>query len=364
MTEPITVALAVSGHGFGHAVRSAEVAQSLVRRGARVVLRTDAPAWLFPPEVQRIPSPGWPLDVGVAQRDGLDMDLDETLRRWTAFDRHFDERVSAEAALLREYGAHVLLGDMPPLAFAAAAEAAIPSAAMTNFGWDWIYAAWPGFERAVERVRNSYARAAVLLRLPLHSTEADAFPAFRRIEDVPLVARQARFPRQQVRAEHGIPVQARVVLLSFGGFDAARLDVAALGTWDQYLFLLTPSADIDTARLPPNVRLLPAQQPHYPSLLRACDAVVTKPGYGIVSDCLANRVPVLYTDRGPFREYDVLAAALERLGPARYLPQPQVRAGHLGPGLDALLADTRPWAPIPLDGADRVADRVLTLARS
>src|SRR5438876_3702981 len=38
-------------------------------------------AWLFPPDVERLPSPGWPLDVGVAQHGGLDLDIDETRRR-------------------------------------------------------------------------------------------------------------------------------------------------------------------------------------------------------------------------------------------------------------------------------------------
>ena len=83
MSAP-TVVLAVSGHGFGHAVRSAEVALQLVRRGARVLVRTDAPAWLFPGEVEYLPSPGWPLDIGVAQHDGLDLDIDATRRQWHA----------------------------------------------------------------------------------------------------------------------------------------------------------------------------------------------------------------------------------------------------------------------------------------
>ena len=82
-------------------------------------------------------------------------------------------------------------------------------------------------------------------------------------------------------------------------------------------------------------------------------SVVTKPGYGIVADCLANRVAVLFTDRGPFREYDVLAEALPRLGRARYVPRADVLAGQLGPHLDALArASTRSWTST-LDGRRR-----------
>jgi UDP:flavonoid glycosyltransferase YjiC (YdhE family) len=245
---------------------------------------------------------------------------------------------------------------VPPLGFAAAARAGIPSAAMTNFGWDWIYAAWgSGFHRPIARIRAAYRAAEVLFRLPLHPTEPEAFAAFRRVEDVPLVARLPRESRAETRRRLGLPPDATVVLLSFGGFDAARLDLRALGAWSRYLFVLTPAAQSSPSQ-PDNVRALPRRQLDYAALVQACDVVVTKPGYGIVADCLVGRVRVLYTDRGPFREYPVLAAALERLGPSRYVPSELVRRGQLGPELDALLALRRPWAPLRLDGAAVVAD--------
>src|SRR5437879_12967637 len=110
MTTPI-VALAVSGHGFGHAVRCAEVARALIEQfGVRTLVRTDAPAWLFPEQVENLPSPGWPLDVGVAQHEGLDLDIDETRRRWEAFADAFDARADDEAQLLLSHGVDVLVG--------------------------------------------------------------------------------------------------------------------------------------------------------------------------------------------------------------------------------------------------------------
>src|SRR5207244_12566633 len=148
----------------------------------------DAPAWLCPEQAQHLPSPGWPLDVGVAQHDGLDLDIDETRRRWDPFADAFDARADTEAQLLLSHGVDVLVGDIPPLAFMAAARAKIPSLALGNFGWDWIYSAWPNFERAVATVRSGYCQCNELLRLPLHSNDTDAFCAFKSIQDVPLIA--------------------------------------------------------------------------------------------------------------------------------------------------------------------------------
>jgi L-arabinokinase len=357
----LTVALAVSGHGFGHAVRCAEVARALLERGARVKLRTDAPTWLFPPAAEQLGSPGWPLDVGVAQHDGLELDIDETRRRWTAFARELGTRAEAEARVLREHRVDLVLGDIPPLAFVAAARAGLPAAALGNFSWDWIYAAWPDFESIVDVIRVAYAGADRLYRLPFHSTAPDALSAFARVEDVPLIARRAARPRCQVRAELGLPARARVVLVSFGGFAAHGLDVRALGRWADYTFVLTPPVALTATDLPANVVALNQSPADYVSLLGASDVVVTKPGYGIVADCLANRVAVLFTDRGPFREYDVLAEQLPRLGQARYVPRDELLAGRLGPHLDALLASDAVWTDLPMNGADVVATRVLDL---
>lgn len=355
-----TVALAVTGHGFGHSVRCAEVARALLARGVRVRVRTDAPAWLFPAQAERLPSPGWPLDVGVAQHDGLELDIDETRRRWTAFANDFEARVETEATLLVEHGVDIVVGDIPPLAVAAAARAGLPGLALGNFGWDWIYSIWPDFQAVVATVRAAYAQADLLLRLPLHATSDDAFPAFKAIDDVPLIARFATRDRGTVRGELGLRDDASVVLLSFGGFTAQGLDVRALGEWARFVFLLTPPLSTATGAhdLPPNVVALPDTPVDYVSLLSACDAVVTKPGYGIAADCLANRVAMLYTDRGPFREFDVLAQALPALGRARYAPRDELLAGHLGPHLDALLESQAPWTTQPMHGADSVAERV------
>jgi UDP:flavonoid glycosyltransferase YjiC (YdhE family) len=356
------VGLYVSGHGFGHAVRSAEVARALLHRRARVVVRTDAPAWLFPQGCEHLPSPGWPLDIGVAQHDGLDLDIDETRRRWQVMAEDFERRARIEADLLRRARVDVVLGDVPPLAFAAASRAGVPSAALANFGWDWIYAAWPDFDLAVDTVRRGYGQADLLLRLPLHSPDKDAFQAFSCVEDVRLIARLAQRSRTEVRREHGIPADAQVVLLSFGGFDARGLELTHLRTMRDHIFVLTPPVADTPAELPRNVTRIPGPLADYASLVAACDVVLTKPGYGIVADCLANQVPVLYTDRGPFREYPILVEALTTLGRAHYVPREDVHECNLAAHLTQLARDDRPWTPLRTDGAEMVAARLLKLA--
>ena len=65
----------------------------------------------------------------------------------------------------------------------------------------------------------------------------------------------------------------------------------------------------------------------------AADVVVTKPGYGIISEAIANDTALLYTSRGRFVEYDVLVHEMPRYLRAQFIEQGSA-AGQLdtGPG--------------------------------
>ena len=95
---------------------------------------------------------------------------------------------------------------------------------------------------------------------------------------------------------------------------------------------------------------------------RPATSIVTKPGYGIVADLIANRVPALYVSRGGFREEPVLVRALEEEARAVRLERSALDALDLGPALERLRALDRPWTERRLDGAEVAARRILALA--
>jgi L-arabinokinase len=350
-----TVLFYVSGHGFGHAVRSAEVVRALLQRpGVRVRVRTDAPAWFFPKAATRC---ALPTDVGLAQRDSLEHDLDETVRRLRHYFTELPALAEREAAWAAREDVSVVVGDIPPLAFEVARRLGVPGIGIANFGWDEIYAGLPGrpaeIEWAIDAVAQAYSRADLLLRMPFHLPMA----AFRRAEDIPLVARRTARTRAETRSGLGLAPERPLVLLSFGGYDLAGLDLRPLSGLRKYTFIITPRVPLPA--VPDNVVQLGREQQEYADLVAASDVVVTKLGYGIVADCLANGARVLYTDRPGFAEYPFLAEAIQRLAPARHVPQAALRGLDLGPALETVLEMDRPRAEIRLDGAEVAAQRIL-----
>jgi len=206
----------------------------------------------------------------------------------------------------------------------------------------------------VAALRRDYELADLLLRLPF----AGELAAFRRVEELPLVARRARRGRREVRQELGIGDGMRVGLISFGGFGLDTFDLGPLAQLRGWVFLheqgLSAAGD--------HARAIDAGACYYPDLVAAADAVITKPGYGIVSEAIANGTPVLYTPRGDFREQALLVAGLQRYGRAREIDNDRLRGGRWGDDLEALLALPEPVERLPADGELAAADRLAELA--
>src|SRR6185503_13323440 len=80
----------------------------------------------------------------------------------------------------------------------------------------------------------------------------------------------------------------------------------------------------------------------YEDLVRAVDVVVTKPGYGIISECLANDTALLYTSRGDFREYQVLVDAMPAFLRCSFINHDDLFAGRWARHLGELLAQSAP----------------------
>ena len=57
---------------------------------------------------------------------------------------------------------------------------------------------------------------------------------------------------------------------------------------------------------------LRAASVRYEDLVRASDAILSKPGYGIVAECIANGTSLVYTSRGRFAEYPRLVEGIEQ----------------------------------------------------
>jgi L-arabinokinase len=350
-----TVAFYISGHGFGHASRQVEIINALAARlpDLRILVRSTAARWLLDRTIA-VPFElhADPTDVGVVQIDSLHLDAAATIAAAREFYRTIDARAEVEAQRLRQRRAALVISDAPPLACAAAAKAGIPSLVIANFTWDWIYQAYaehlPAAPDLIPAIQAAYRNAAAAWRLPLHG----GFEAFAAdtLVDVPFVARHSARSPAETRARLALPIDARLALPSFGGYGLAGLE-------------------LDAVDLPPGWELIRGLRDaqvydaglSYQDLVRAVDVVVTKPGYGIVSECLANGTPLVYTERGRFAEYDVFVRDMPRYVRCAYLDNASLLAGQWRRAIETATAQPDPPERPPTNGASVIATRIAAL---
>jgi hypothetical protein len=357
----------VSGHGFGHASRDVEVINALAARsGQPVVIRSAVDPRLL---ARTINGPYTLLpgacDTGIVQASSVAHDDAATVDAALAFYADFDARVEAEVARLRPIGPEVIVGDVPPIAFAVAARLGRPSIALANFTWDWIYEAHPGFlprgAAAIDTMRRAYGQATRALELPF-AGGFDVFPASR-VTHLPLIARRSRRSRAETRAHFRLPADRPAALLSFGGYGMPNLDLARVDVARDWTVITTDRVSGAGAAALDHVAVVTEEAFHggafrYEDLVAAVDVVLTKPGFGIVAECIASGTPLVYTSRGTFREYDVLVREMPRYLRCAFISQPDLFAGRWRPAIDAAIAQPAAREAIGLDGAEVVAEAI------
>jgi hypothetical protein len=337
----------ISGHGYGHYIRSTAVLSRI--RGVKTHLRTNVRAFFLARKAGQDVSE---VDVGpgVVQRGPLQSDLFATRRALEQHLADWPRLVAAEAAFLRRSGARLVFGDVPPLAFAAAAEAGIPSVAMANFSWSWIYdgfaAADPWFAVAAAQLREAESRATLLLELEMGGG-LDSFPRRRPIAPV---ARPLSRPREAIRAALGIEKKSPIVLFSLGGF-GDDFEVELQGARHQLLV-----TSVKLTRPPPGVRPIePSDQLPHHELVAAADCLLGKPGYGTVAECLRIPTPMCWLPRSDFREWAPLAEAIRRWLPNAPVTLDDLRSGSWADAVDAAIAASPRETPPAPDGAVEAA---------
>ncbi|KAF7817170.1 hypothetical protein G2W53_031139 [Senna tora] len=264
----------VTGHGFGHATRVAEVVRHLILAGHDVHVVTGAPDFVFTSDIQspRLFIRKVLLDCGAVQADALTVD------RLASLEKYSETAVKPRATILEtetewlnSIKADLVVSDVVPVACRAAADAGIRSVCVTNFSWDFIYAeyvmaAGHHHRSIVWQIAEDYSHCEFLIRLPGYCP----MPAFRDVIDVPLVVRRLHKSPKEVRKELGIPDNVKLVILNFGGQPSGwKLKEEFLPSG--WLCLVCGASD--SQDLPPNFKKL-AKNAYTPDIIAASDCML------------------------------------------------------------------------------------------
>ena len=357
-----SIAYYISAHGYGHGVRSCDIirALNLSFPYLDVQIISDLPAIFLSNRIGSIGNPIRPgsFDVGMVQIDSIRVDVDATLARVEQLYSRRKELVAQELDYIRAMKFALVVVDIPAIPLESAALAGIPGIAVGNFGWDWIYSGFtaqdPRWTALVKIFQEQYGCADLLLRLPF----SEKMAAFNRIEDVPLVASPGTNLRSKIAAVSRCDPDKKWILISFTTLGWDEDSLARVESIEEYEFFTVRPLEWKRR----NIHPLDRDQVTFSDVVASVDAVISKPGFGILSDCIANNKPLIYADRSDFLEYAILDDAIKRYLKHIHIPSADLYRGELRHCLESIWKCASPRETIGMGGDILAARRIAQMA--
>ena len=347
----------ISGHGFGHAAQVVPVLNELrhLIPSLKVILRTAVPAWFFQDQLQ-VP---WDLsvseqDVGCVQQGPLHIDVEGTWTAYHQFHKNWEDRVTQEAAAIKNRSPHVVISDIAYLAIEAAARANIPVVGLSSICWDQVLIhfqdkASSESASVIKQIQCSYSLADLMIRV----APAISMPVFRRASDISAIATRTEANHQGLRHALSASANERIVVIAFGGIRLTSLPWNRIEAMTGYRFIVP-------GPVPPGIQRIVSSEAlpfRFQTIMASCDIILTKPGYGTIVEAVASGTRVVYVRRYNFADEDSLLAYLHRYGYGLELSIEDFLSGRWKQTLQAVMTVPALHASAPAaTGAAEAAD--------
>lgn len=335
----------ISYHGFGHISQTAPVVSALAQLvpGLRVTVRTAAPLSIlrqrFQCEFAHIPVA---FDFGMEMSSALDVLADKSAAAYREFHADWDVKVQREAQAMRALSPDLLLANVPYLSLAAARLAKIPAVGMCSLNWADIYHHYCGGDAASGEIRAQMLAAynsAVCFLQPQPGMPMRDFRNARRINPI---AKISHNQRAVIEAQLPLATAEKLVLVAMGGMEF-RLPMEAWPRMAGVHWLVPAAWDIERD----DISAFESLGLSFSDVLASCDAVLTKPGYGMFTEAACAGVPVLYVTRRDWPEEPPLVQWLQRHGVCLEVARAALETGELEALLRQLWVMPRPPVPHP-----------------
>ncbi len=355
------IAYYITAHGYGHGSRSCDVLNALRTADPQrpIIVKTDLPTDFMSsrlrPDIEVRPGA---FDLGLIQKDSIHVDLEASLETITTLYERERELIEQEKQFMADEHIGVVVADIPAIPLAAAQEAGLPNIACSNFGWNWIYSEFvdhdPRWQFFVDKFAGVYSKTDLLLRQPF----SESMSAFPHIIDLPLLAKPGTARRALIAEATGADPEKSWVLLSFTSLNLSPAAIANISHLRRCeIFTVEPMHC-------PGIHTLSRSLLTFADIMASVDYVVTKPGFGIVSECIANNKPIIYSDRKNFLEYPVLVDAIEKYCRHAFIPNVELYAGDLARALADAENAPPPKETMPRGGAEMAANEILRMLRT
>lgn len=347
------ILISLSAHGYGHAAMTAPIINKIneLNNNIKFVIQTSiSDTWLrtrIQANFQLIENK---YDFGLVMNSAIAVDREASARAYQELHARWQDRIAEQAEVIKIVNPTIVLSNISYLTLAAAAEARIPSIAVSSLNWLEIYRYYLDGGADSKRIQSEMLDAYKL------ASEFLIFTPGLPMDNVPntrLLGPSARLGVNHCHSLVSLSMGDRLGLVAFGGI-ATRLPVEGWPSIPGWRFLVPPEWNTATDRLIPWDRAGLS----FVDLIASVDAVITKPGYGTFTEAACNGTAVLAQVRPDWPETPYFESWMAKNARFLTVPERTIHSGDLAEVLEDLLLQPRPPVPKP-SGVAEACDIIL-----
>ncbi|OXB93117.1 hypothetical protein [Parageobacillus galactosidasius] len=297
-----TIAYYISDYGFGHATRSVALIRQLLKmeEDVRVIICHSFALQFLRESLKdenRVTFRKMETDIGyVLQKDSIEPDIEKLNVEYKKYLKKWNFLIEQERNFLQTNGVDFVISDISAFPFEAAYMLGIPSIGISNFTWYTAYQRLIA-DPLLEPLKKSYEKMTYFFSLA-GSQEPDwgtkgtkQFGFFAREVDGNEVNRIRKLVN---------PTGDQFVAFFGLGMKIDIDQLERLPIWDSPNCTFIVSSNVQVKK--PNVFSIPKDYIESQHYIAAADLVISKPGWGIVSEAVCARKPLLILDRQTMKE--------------------------------------------------------------
>jgi len=333
----------ISSHGYGHFAMTAPILNELNKQEPiSLTIRCALPEALIRSRI------GGDYDIvaessdfGMVMNSSLDVNLEAAADAYQKLHANFPKAVMEEKEKLLALKPNLIIANIPYLTVAAAHEANIPVIAYCSLNWAEIFNSYfegklPDANKILNEINSAYNLAEYFV-CPEPSM---AMPGLKNIKHIGPIAKVANSYRKLLNQQFSLSDDDKLVLITPGGV-ATPVPVNDWPAIPGIIWITAWSCETNRKDIisTEQINIL------FSDLLASCDAVITKPGYGTVTETVCNGVPVLYVLRGDWAEEPFLEAWWHNHGTVMKISREDFFTGNIYKDLK-ILWEKPPFKPV------------------
>ena len=309
----------ISDYGYGHASRDIAIVRKILNayKDIKIYIKTNGAfdfvrQSLLQKNVKVIQTKN---DVGVVfKENSVTVDRERTKQMLDEWLSSWDDYIQNEKGFCETHNIDLILSDITPQPFIVADELGIPSIAVSNFTWYYIFYNLFGDISATERIKEAYQYADIALALPFN----EEMDIFKRRKEISLVSREVTVDGADMRKKCDVSNDELLVYVGVGkSFNPSFMRSMKPIEAPNVKFLISSNAELPFE----NVIRIPNSETEAQNYIAACDLVVSKTGYGTVSEAVRARIPMFLLKRDGFKEDELIGNKVEEMGIGKFISE-------------------------------------------